>query len=121
MGEDDDKGSRAIPSRTSLGIEAAFVKDFPAYGIPRRRLGRWEMNFGYRWILTVPQIEIMQADLPHTLYKKTGKDGKPVKNTKASDEVIRLQEEANRKMLERKAAKERGEIPYESTDELFNS
>ena len=44
-----------------------------------------------------------------------------MKNTKASDDVVRLQEEANRKMLERKAAKERGEIPYESTDELFNS
>lgn len=63
----------------------------------------------------------MQADLPHTLYKRRDKDGKPTKNTKASDEVIRLQEEANRMALERKAAKERGEIPYDSTDELFNS
>ena len=33
---------------------------------------------------------------------------------------MKLQEEANRKMLERKAAKERGEIPYDNVDEIFN-
>lgn len=63
----------------------------------------------------------MQADLPHTLFRKDRKPGEPSKNTRASDEVIKLQEEANRKMLERKAAKERGEIPYDSVDEIFNS
>ena len=120
--ESDEGGSRAIPSRTHAGRIAAFVKDFPCYGDTRwiPFAGRI-VNYTARCVLTIPQIEIMQTDLPHTLYKKTGKDGKPVKNTRASDEVIRLQEEANRKMLERKAAKERGEIPYESTDELFNS
>ena len=93
------------------------------------RLFRWERNFGYRCVLTCAQIELMQSDLPHTLYnfKKDKGEKKPHHvptneelNTVADDEVIRLQEEANRKTLERRAAKERGEIPYESTDELFN-
>lgn len=59
----------------------------------------------------------MQADLPHTLYMKDKADSS--KNTKASDEVIRLQEEANRKARERKE-KESGKIPYDSVDEVFN-
>lgn len=62
----------------------------------------------------------MQSDLPHVLYNHDRKHDEPSKNTKASDEVIKLQEEANRKMQERKAAKERGDIPYDSTAELFN-
>ena len=60
----------------------------------------------------------MQSDLPHTLYLKRDENGKPKKNTKASDEVIRLQEEANRQMLERKAAKEREKKTYK-TEDLF--
>lgn len=108
------------------------MKDFPAYGVPRRRFFRWEMDFGYNWILTMPQIEIMQADLPHTLYRHDRKRDKGKRNgasgrsgrTVASDEVIRLQEGANRRFAERraaqKAAKERGEIPYDNVDELFN-
>lgn len=62
----------------------------------------------------------MQSDLPHTLYLKDNNHAEPSKNTKASDKVIRLQEEANRKAMERKAAKERGEEPYDSVDEVFN-
>lgn len=62
----------------------------------------------------------MQADLPHTLYLPK-KNTDPSKNTRASDDVVKLQEEANRKMLERKAAKERGEIPYDNVDEIFNN
>ena len=61
----------------------------------------------------------MQSDLPHTLFLK-GVSSDPSKNTRASDDIIKLQEEANRKMLERKAAQERGEIPYDSVDEIFN-
>ena len=49
----------------------------------------------------------MQADLPHTLYFKERKDpdGKPIGNTKASDSVVRLQEEATRRMLEARKRK----------------
>ena len=63
----------------------------------------------------------MQADLPHTLFLHDRKEKEENKqNTVASPEVIRLQEEANRKMRERKKAKERGEIPYDNVNELFN-
>lgn len=62
----------------------------------------------------------MQTDLPHTLYLKDDNSREPSKKTKASDEVIRLQEEANRKAMERKKAKEAGKIPYDSVDEVFN-
>lgn len=57
----------------------------------------------------------MQSDLPHMMYKYEKKKD-PKKQTVASDEVIRLQEEANRRMEERKAAKMKGETPYELED-----
>ncbi len=120
LDDDDEEGSRAIPSRTTLGSQAAFVKDFPAYGIPRRRLGKWEINFGYRWILTIPQIQIMQADLPHTLYLRDKKKGKK-KATEdnyqynPTDPAIEKTMESIRKRKER-MAQEQGF----TTEELFN-
>lgn len=81
-------------------------------------------RWGYDWELTVPQIELMQADLPHTLFLKDRKDGnkggssKPKKNTRASDRVLRLQEEANRKAAERRRARE-SQDEY-SIEEIFN-
>ena len=82
------------------------------------------MNFGYNWILTVPQIEIMQADLPHTLYLRD-KDKKGSKRKvrddfkyNPNDPAIAKQLEANRKAEERRKAKAEGKIPY-TTDELF--
>lgn len=77
-------------------------------------------RWGYEWELTLPQIELMQADLPHTLYTKNrGKDdnGRPMKNTKASEEVLRLQMEANRKAEERRKAQD-SEGTY-TVEELF--
>ncbi len=69
----------------------------------------------------------MQADLPHTLYfhesTKEDQAARAKSRTKASAEVIRLQEEANRQMEERRRAaaeaKAKGDEPYE-LDELFN-
>lgn len=66
----------------------------------------------------------MQADQPHTLFMRRSddeKDGKrrmeeAQKRTRASDRVLRLQEEENRRMEERRKMKERGEY-YK--DELF--
>ena len=89
LGEDDEQGSRAVPSRTSLGGEAAFIEKYPCYG------GfRWGIrNFAYRCRLTIPQIEIMSADIPHTLYKGGG--GRKGKVTQADvDEAERLTREA---------------------------
>ena len=62
----------------------------------------------------------MQADLPHVLYNsEASSDSDPKKKTVASDKVMRLQEEANRKMLERKAANKQEEKSYD-LNELFN-
>ena len=59
----------------------------------------------------------MQADLPHTLWKDR-KKGSPEVQTKVSEKVIRLQEEAIRKARERRE-RATGESPYNSVDELF--
>ena len=47
----------------------------------------------------MPQIELMQSDLPHTLYRSK----KDKENVVVDDEAIRLQEEANRKAAARRA------------------
>ena len=58
----------------------------------------------------------MQADLPHVLYNTDTSGSEPKKNTVASDEVMRLQEEANRRMQERKAAETKGDKLYNLQD-----
>lgn len=122
MDEDDDEGCRAVPSRTSLGGEAAFVKDFPEYGRPRWRLGRWERNFGYRCILTCAQIEIMQSDLPHTLYlhdrKRKNKKSNGNYTYNPTDPAIKKQMEAIRRKKERMEA-EGKKVEY-TMEEIFN-
>lgn len=126
LDESDEGGSRAIPSRTHAGRIAAFVKDFPCYGDSRwvPFVGRIT-NYTARCVLTVAQIELMQSDLPHTLYNRVGKDKK--KGSKVTekpfkynpnDKAIKLQEEANRRAEERQRMKAEGKIPY-TTEELF--
>jgi len=61
----------------------------------------------------------MQSDLPHTLLnrKKKGSGGGGGKPTpRADDPAFKKQEEAVRKALERRAAKQRGEVPYTMTE-----
>ena len=82
------------------------------------RLGRWERSFGYRCVLTCAQIELMQADLPHTLWKDHKTRSAEKANTEVSEKVLRLQEEAIRKARERREKKD-GESSYNSVDELF--
>lgn len=61
----------------------------------------------------------MQSDLPHTLYNyKESGESQGKKKTVASDEVIRLQEEANRELARRKAAEKKGDEPYD-LEELY--
>lgn len=67
-------------------------------------------DWGYRCELTLPQIELMQSDLPHTLYKN--------KNNKASKEDIDEAERAMMEALERK--KKRMESKGLTIDEVFN-
>lgn len=53
----------------------------------------------------------MQADLPHTLLHRDGKGPKnsPKPDRKELEKVWRMQEEANRRYEERKAARQRKE------------
>jgi len=122
--EPDEGGSRAIPSRTHAGRIAAFVKDFPCYGDVRwvPFVGRI-VNYTARCVLTSAQIQIMQSDLPHTLYlrdkkKKVGKKKTEDYKFNQNDKAIRLQIEANRRRKERLEA-EGQKVEY-TMDELFN-
>ena len=101
LDEDDESGSRAVPSRTPLGIESAFVEKYPEYGRTKWGVRHW----GYRCFLTMPQIEIMSADLPHTLYRNKKKEA-----MKEEAEVIRLAQEAAER---KRKAKEKGEYTVE--------
>lgn len=73
--------------------------------------------------MTCAQIEIMQSDLPHVLYTKRdkpggkGKGGEPFRFN-PNDRAIKMQEEAYRKALARREARERGDGTY-NLDELF--
>ena len=117
-GKDDQDGSRAIPSRTSFGSESAFIKEFPCYGGTRRFFfGLIEVrNWGYRCVLTLPQIELMQSDLPHTLYDfKKKSDAKGATFSRADlDEAERLNMAAMQKRKKRQQ-----EEGY-TIDEIFN-
>lgn len=68
----------------------------------------------------------MQSDLPHVLYMKpkskasSGPLSNSDLNTTPDDEVIRLQEEANRRSEERRKAMS-GENSATTLDELFNT
>lgn len=60
----------------------------------------------------MPQIELMQADLPHVLYTRTDEGAKKngsEPDRKELEKVWRMQEEANRRYEERKAARQRKE------------
>ena len=122
LDEDDKSGSRAIPSRTALGLESAFIKEFPCYGDTRRFFFGLieERNWTYRCVLTLPQIEIMQSDLPHTLYhnESRGKKDNKVYSQSDIDEATRLCEEALKKSRERR--KKRQQDEGYSLEEIFN-
>lgn len=104
-GEDDEKGSRAVPSRTAFGAEAAFIKEFPCYGGVRSFFFGLvkERNWAYRCELTMPQIELMQSDLPHSLYiKDKGKDNTPNITSEDYTDAVRANEESLRRSIERR-------------------
>jgi hypothetical protein len=118
--EDDKEGSRAIPSRTTFGSEAAFIKEFPCYGGTRRILfGLIEVrNWKYRCVLTLPQIELMQSDLPHTLYYHKDKDGNPSVSKADYDDAVKANEESLRRSIERR--KKRQQEQGYTNEEIFN-
>lgn len=114
----DEGGSRPIPSRTHAGRIAAFVKDYPCYGDTRwiPFVGKI-INYTARCVLTVPQITLMQSDLPHTLYEKINrvKDGNISYNP--NDKAFELQRLADEKAAARRKARQEKE-GY-TVDEVF--
>ena len=123
LDEDDESGSRAVPSRTSLGLESAFIKEYPCYGDTRRFFFGLieERNWTYRCVLTLPQIEIMQSDLPHTLYhhnKPKNKKGNKVYSQSDIDEATKLCEESLKRSIARRQKRQQEEGYY--LDEIFN-
>jgi len=120
LGKDDEGGSRAIPSRTSFGCEAAFIKEFPCYGGTRRFFFGLieERNWEYRCVLTLPQIELMQSDLPHTLYIRKDKDGNKSVSKADYDEAVRMNEESLKRSIERRRKRQQ-EQGYH-LNEIFN-
>lgn len=69
-------------------------------------------------MLTLPQIELMQSDLPHTLIIHKDKDGKKSVNRADYDEAQRANEESLRRSIERRKKRQR-EQGY-TIDEIFN-
>jgi hypothetical protein len=118
--EDDKDGSRAVPSRTSFGSESAFIKEFPCYGGTRRFLfGFVEVrNWAYRCVLTLPQIELMSSDLPHTLYSHKDKKGNKGVTKADYDDAVRANEESLRRSIERR--KKRQQEQGYTREEIFN-
>ena len=68
----------------------------------------------------MPQIELMQSDLPHTLYhyNKEGKKDNKVYSQSDIDEATRLCEESLKRSRERRAKRQQEE-GY-TLDEIFN-
>ena len=77
-------------------------------------------NWAYRCVLTLPQIEMMQSDLPHTLYnfRKKGKVASKAVSQSGIDEAERLTLMARQKAEERR--KKRQQKEGYTVDEIFN-
>lgn len=59
-------------------------------------------SWGYRCELTLPQIELMSSDLPHTLYKKIGeKKGAKSKDIEDAERLMLEARERKRKRMEK--------------------
>lgn len=78
-----------------------------------------ERNWAYRCELTLPQIDLMQSDLPHTLYikDKKGTDKTPNITSKDYTDVVKANEESLRRSIERR--KKRQQEEGYTIDEIF--
>lgn len=69
-------------------------------------------------MLTLPQIELMQSDLPHTLYnRKDKKENKSVSKVDY-DDAVRANEESLKRSIERRRKRQQ-EQGY-TIEEIFN-
>lgn len=71
MDDDDEEGSRGIPSRTRIGKQAAIIEKFPSLGNPLVLFGGLITIpfWGYR-NLSCAYIDIMLSDMPRIEYRK---------------------------------------------------
>lgn len=91
--DDDPEGSRAICSRTRIGIKGAFLKEFPSY-----------TEKDYLTRLSIPKIAIMLADQPRVIFKNNKKD--KVKFTEEELEACAKENEViMRKFIEKQKEK----------------
>ena len=75
-------------------------------------------NWEYRCVLTLPQIELMQSDLPHTLYFHKDKNGNKSVSRSDYDEAVRANEESLKRSIERR--KKRQQEEGYTIEEIFN-
>ena len=94
------------------------MKDFPQYGLPRRfffglvSVSEWESYA----VLSRAKKQIMQSDLPHTLYNFKEKEGDI--SYDPNDKAFELQRLADEKAgARRRARQEKGEY---TMDEVFS-
>lgn len=73
-------------------------------------------NFGYRCQLTLPEIEIMGADLPHTLYKRSKGGGRKPTQTDVDEATAKMREAYERKQREREEEKKKNGV---TVDDIF--
>lgn len=69
-------------------------------------------------MLTLPQIELMQSDLPHTLFLHKDKAGNKGVSKESYDEAQRANEESLRRSIERR--KKRQQEQGYTLNEIFN-
>ena len=68
--------------------------------------------------MTLPQIELMQSDLPHTLFLHKDKNGNKSVSKSDIDEAVRANEESLRRSIERR--KKRQQEEGYTIEEIFN-
>ena len=69
-------------------------------------------------MLTIPQIELMQSDLPHTLYNTKGNNGNPIVNKADYDEAQRANQESLKRSIERRKKRQQEQGYF--VEEIFN-
>lgn len=101
--DDDEERSRAIPSRTSIGVMSDFGEKNPwALESKRFLFGLITVQFWeYRCVLTNAQIELMCADKSRIKYSNPDKKKKTTQ--KDYDESVRLNMESIERIRKRKA------------------
>lgn len=66
----------------------------------------------------MPQIELMQSDLPHTLYIRKDKDGNRSVSRADYDDAVRMNQESLKRSIERRRKRQQEQGYY--INELFN-